>query len=111
MVYEALAAGHCFCANDFPHPTRGFRFTCNNNDGTFWMGDRVTAESGLTFQVRAPIRSHIRLLKDGQVVHEVRDREVLTYLTKEPGIYRTEVYIDYRGRHRGWIFSNPIYAV
>ena len=75
------------------------------------MGDKVTAESGLTFQVRAPIRSHIRLLKDGQMVHEVRDREVLTYLTKEPGIYRVEVYIDFRGRHRGWIFSNPIYAV
>jgi len=111
MVYEAIAAGHCFCANDFAHPTRGFRFTCNNNDGTFWMGDKVNPDAGLTFQVRAPIRSHIRLLKDGHVVHEVHDREVLTYLTKESGIYRTEVYIDYRGRHRGWIFSNPIYAV
>ncbi len=111
MVYEALTAGHCFCANDLPHPTRGFRFTCNNNDGTFWMGDKVRADEGLTFQVRAPIRSHIRLLKDGVVVLEVRDREVLTHLTKEPGIYRAEVYIDYRGRHRGWIFSNPIYAV
>lgn len=111
MVYEALAAGHCFCANDLPHPARGFRFTCNNNDGTFWKGDWVSAESGLTLQARAPLRAHMRLLKDGVVVHEVRDREVLTYLTKEPGIYRVEVYIDYRGRHRGWIFSNPIYAV
>ena len=111
MVYEALAAGHCFCAYDLPHPTRGFRFTCNNNDGTFWMGDRVSADAGLTFQVRVPLRAHIRLVKDGRVVLEVREREVLTYLTKEPGIYRTEVYIDYRGRHRGWIFSNPIYAV
>ena len=75
------------------------------------MGDRVSADAGLTFQVRVPLRAHIRLVKDGRVVLEVREREVLTYLTKEPGIYRTEVYIDYRGRHRGWIFSNPIYAV
>ena len=75
------------------------------------MGDSVSAKSGLTLQVRAPIRSHIRLLKDGKLALEVRDREVLTYLTKEPGIYRAEIYIDYRGRHRGWIFSNPIYAV
>ncbi len=111
MVLEALAAGHCFCANDLAHPTRGFRFTCNNNDGTFWMGDSVRAESGLTFQVRPPIRAHIRFLKDGKVIQEVRDREVLTHLTKEPGVYRAEVYIDYRGRHRGWIFSNPIYAI
>jgi hypothetical protein len=38
------------------------------------------------------------------------DREVLTHITKEPGIYRAEVYLDYLGRHRGWIFSNPIYV-
>lgn len=110
MVLDALAAGHCFCANDLAHPTRGFRFTCNNNDGTFWMGDTVRAEEGLTFQVRSPIRAHIRLLKDGKLVQQARDREVLTHLTKEPGIYRAEVFTDSRGRHRGWIFSNPIYA-
>ena len=110
MILEALAAGHCFSAYDLPHSARGFRFTVNNNDGTFIMGDQVSAESGLTFQVRLPLRTHVRLLKDGVVVKEHSDREVLTYLTKEPGIYRVEVYIDYLGRHRGWIFSNPIYA-
>lgn len=110
-VIEALRAGHAFCAFDLPHPTHGFRFTCNTNDGTFIMGDQVQTESGLTFQVRLPLRTRVRLLKDGLVVKEHSDREVLTYLTKEPGIYRVEVYIDYLNRHRGWIFSNPIYAV
>lgn len=75
------------------------------------MGDTVQADAGLTFQVRLPIRTHVRLLKDGVVIKEHHDREVLTHLTKEPGVYRVEVYIDYRNRHRGWIFSNPIYAV
>ena len=111
MILEALRHGHAFCAYDLPHSTRGFRFTCNTNEGTFIMGDTVQADAGLTFQVRLPIRTHVRLLKDGIVVKEHADREVLTYLTKEPGVYRVEVYIDYLNRHRGWIFSNPIYVV
>jgi len=111
MIIEALRLGHAFCAYDLPHSTKGFRFTCNTNDGTFWMGDQVNAASGLTFQVRLPLRTHVRLLRDGVVVKEHSDREVLTYLTKEPGVYRVEVYIDFLNRHRGWIFSNPIYAV
>lgn len=111
LILEALRQGHAFCAFDLPHPTRGFRFTCNTNDGTAIMGDTVQADAGLTFQVRLPIRTHVRLLKDGVVIKEHHDREVLTHLTKEPGVYRVVVYIDYRNRHRGWIFSNPIYAV
>lgn len=111
MVIDALKSGHAFCAYDLPHSTRGFRFTCNTNDGTFIMGDQVRTDAGLTFQVRLPLRTHVRLLKDGLVVKEHYDREVLTYLTKESGVYRVEVYIDYLNRHRGWIFSNPIYAL
>jgi len=111
MILDALRMGHAFCAYDLPHPTDGFRFTCNTNEGTFMMGDTVQAESGLTFQARLPLRTHVRLIKDGVVIKEHQDREVLTYLTKEPGIYRVEVYIDYLNRHRGWIFSNPIYAI
>ncbi len=111
MILTALRSGHAFCGFDLPHPTDGFRFTCNTDDGTFIMGDQVRANAGLTFQARLPIRTHVRLLKDGMVVKEHSDREVLTYITKEPGIYRVEAYIDYLNRHRGWIFSNPIYAL
>ena len=110
LVYDALRQGHSFVAYDLPHSTRGFRFTVNSKDGQFYMGDRVTAESGLTFQVHLPLRTHARLIKDGKIIKEEMDREVLTHITKEPGIYRAEVYLDYLGRHRGWIFSNPIYV-
>lgn len=111
LIYEALARGNLFLAYDLPHSTRGFRFSVNHNDGQFWMGDTIKAESGMTFQVRLPIRTHMRLIKDGKVIREHDDREVVTHISKEPGIYRVEVYIDYLGRHRGWIFSNPIYAI
>jgi hypothetical protein len=111
MILDALRAGHSFLAYEVPMSARGFRFTVNSSAGQFWMGDTVTAEAGLTFQIRLPIRTHVRLIKDGIVIKEHYDREVLTHITKEPGIYRAEVYIDYLGRHRAWIFSNPIYAV
>jgi len=111
LIYDALRAGHSFIAYDLPRSARGFRFTVNSNEGTFWMGDQVSAEDGLTFQVRLPARTHVRLLRNGTVVKEHTDREVLTYLTKEPGSYRAEVYLDYLGMHRAWIFSNPIYAL
>ena len=37
------------------------------------------------------------------------NRETCTHITTEPGAYRVETYIQYMGRKRGWIFSNPIY--
>ena len=47
--------------------------------------------------------------KDGKPVKTWRMRENCTYITSEPGVYRVEAYIHFRGRRRGWIFSNPIY--
>jgi len=111
MILDGLGAGHAFVAYDLPASTHGFRFTVNSKDGQFLMGDRVSARNGLTFQVRLPRRTYCRLIKDGTVIKEVTDREVLTHLTKDTGIYRAEVYLDFLGKRRGWIFSNPIYAV
>jgi len=110
MILDALRLGHSFIAYDLPSSTKGFRFTVNNKQGEFVMGDQVSAVGGLTFQVKLPFRAHCRLLKDGKLIKETFDREVLTYLTIEPGIYRVEVFIDFLGKKRGWIFSNPIYV-
>jgi hypothetical protein len=42
-------------------------------------------------------------------VKTFRSRELCTYITSEPGVYRVEAYIHYKGRRRGWIYSNPVY--
>jgi len=97
-------------AYDLPAPTDGFRFSVNNDDGQFIMGDEVKVKRGLTFQVRLPQRTLCRLLRDGKPVKEWQDREICTYMTTEPGVYRIESFIPYKGKMRGWIFSNPIYA-
>lgn len=110
MILAALQKGHCFVAYDLPSATDGFRFTVDNDEGQFYMGDQVTAKGGLTFQIRLPQKTLCRLIKDGKMIKEWGDREVCTHITTEPGVYRVEAFIPYKGKLRGWIFSNPIYA-
>jgi hypothetical protein len=110
MVLNALRSGRAFIGYDLPGSTVGFNFTAQGMDKLAWMGDEISAENGVTFQIRLPRRAECLLLKDGQVVKSWHKRETCTYITSEIGVYRVEVYIPYRGGRRGWIFSNPIYV-
>ena len=110
QVLDALRQGHCFVGYDIPAPTDGFRFSVNNDEGQFIMGDEVKVTGGLTFQIRLPYKNLCRFYKDGKLVNEWNNREVCTHITTEPGVYRVESFIPYKGKLRGWIFSNPIYA-
>jgi len=110
MVLDSLREGHCFVAYDLPAATDGFNFSVDNDDGHFIMGDQVKIKGGVTFQIRLPRKNLCRLFKDGKMIKEWPDREVCTHITSEPGVYRVESFIPYKGKLRGWIFSNPIYA-
>lgn len=110
MIIQSLRQGHCFIAYDLPALADGFKFTVDNDDGQFHMGDDVEVKRGLTFQIRLPHRTLCRLLRDGKTIKEWPDRDVCTHLTTEKGVYRVEAFIPYKGKMRGWIFSNPIYA-
>jgi hypothetical protein len=109
MILEALAQGHAFIGYDLPAPTLGFRFTAQGMEKTAWMGDEISAQNGVTFQIHLPFKNECRLLKDGKTIRSWRNRENCTYISTEAGVYRVEVYIHYLGQRRGWIFSNPIY--
>ncbi len=110
MIYEALSAGHCFVGYDLPGPTRGFRFTAQGREATAIMGDEIPVRGGVTLQAHLPHPAEIRLLKDGEVIQKGMNQQALAYIVTEPGIYRVEVYRNYLGLRRGWIFSNPIYV-
>jgi hypothetical protein len=110
MVMDALREGHAFIGYDLPAQTHGFRFHAQGVEGIASMGGEINCLSGVTLQIRLPIRTECRLLRNGKVVKIWRKRENCTYITSEPGVYRVEVYINYRGTMRGWIFSNPIYV-
>ena len=109
-VLDALGEGHAFVAYDLPAPTRGFRFYAQGLEKTAWMGDEIPAKNGVTFQIRLPLRTECRLIKDGEVIQTWMERDICSHITTEPGVYRVEAYIPYRGKRRGWIFSNPIYV-
>lgn len=108
-IYAAMAAGRCFIGYDLPFPTRGFRFTAPAAESETTMGDEVSVRGGVTLQVHLPSFAEIRLLRNGKAVKTAAHAQALTWLAMEPGAYRVEVYRRYRGRRRGWIFSNPIY--
>ena len=46
---------------------------------------------------------------DERPLHRGHRADICSHITTEPGVYRVEVYIPYRGKRRAWIFSNPIY--
>jgi hypothetical protein len=109
MILDAIHQGHAFIGYDLPASTRGFRFSAQGVDGTAWMGDEIEVKEGVTMQIHLPQRADCHLLKNGDVVKTWRKREICTYITSDTGVYRVEVYRNYLGRNRGWIFSNPIY--
>ncbi len=110
MILEALRLGHCFIGYDLPAPTRGFRFTARGLDTSAQMGDELNSRGGVTIQIRLPMITECVLLKDGKPVRTWHKHELCTYIATQPGVYRVEVYIQYLGRRRGWIFSNPVYV-
>ena len=110
MIYHALAEGHCFVAYDLPADTRGFTFKARGLVQSAIMGDTLPAKGGVTLQAHLPASAEIRLIKDGQQISLWKNAVACTHTATEPGVYRVEVYRNYLGKKRGWIFSNPIYV-
>jgi hypothetical protein len=110
LILDALSEGHAFIGYDIPADTRGFRFTAQGKDQSVWMGDEIKLEQGVTLQICLPQRAECHLLRNGQVLKTWTRREICSYITSKPGVYRVEVYLPYRGMRRAWIFSNPIYV-
>ena len=110
MVYEALAAGRCFVAYDLPASTRGFTFKAKSLEHSAVMGEEISGKGGVTLQAHLPSPAEIHLFKDGTRIGLWKKSYAATHIATEPGVYRVEVYRNYLGINRGWIFSNPIYV-
>lgn len=110
MVLQAFENGNAFVAYDLPASTRGFRFVAEGKEKTAWMGDQIELGAGLTLKIRLPLRTRCVLLKDGKRFKAWADKDIMTQFIDSPGIYRVESYIEYLGKWRGWIYSNPIYV-
>jgi hypothetical protein len=108
-IFAAIRRGHCFVGYDLPAPTNGFRYSAIGDDDHVIMGDQLQAGFGVTLQVKLPRRASIRLIRNGVTIKEWENSEAAVHTATAPGAYRVEVHTYYKGKMRGWIYSNPIY--
>ena len=102
LLFDALARGRCFISNYSLGDARGFVFTAENDEKTLHMGSR-TSGGRWRFMIKAPLPGTIRMMRDGQVVRQMRSSR-LDMEADRPGVYRVEIF----RKKRGWIYSNPI---
>lgn len=111
MIYHALKRGNAFIGYDLPAPTRGFRFSAQSKESFALMGDTILLNGGITLQIKVPLsQAECRLIRNGKVIKQWKGQQVFTFITNQSGVYRVECYVNFLGRTRGWIFSNPIYV-
>ena len=110
QLYQSLKIGRAFIGYDLPGNTRGFRFTAQGQGSSAIMGEHIRLGPGVTLQVIAPARGHVKIIYQGKIIAEDHNVENLTHVVREPGAFRAEVWIDYHGKERAWLLSNPIYV-
>ncbi len=111
LVYQSLKRGASFIGYDLPASTNGFRFIAENENGIFYPGDTVKLDPGATVKVSLPEQADIRLVHNGKTLIEQKNSDRLSFTISESGYYRVECSIYFLNKQRGWIFSNPIYAI
>ena len=84
MVFDALAAGHCFIGYDLPASTRGFHFSAQSREINGIMGDEIPCHGAVTLQARFPFRAEIKLIKDGKCIKALQG-ETFTHITNRAG--------------------------
>lgn len=111
LVLDTLSKGHGFIGYDGAAPTAGFRFTATTHKATGLMGDELLNKNGVTLQITLPRRASLRLIRNGEVIVNSQNATHYTHSvsSEQAGVFRVEAHIHYKGRLRGWIYSNPIY--
>ncbi len=103
-IYESLAKGRCFIANDYRCDSKGFRFFATTKSGKHQMGETIKYLNEITLTVLLPVKkAEIRLIYNGKLLEKVSDHKA-DFIVNEKGVYRVEVY--YLGN--AWIYSNHI---
>ena len=103
-IYNALADGKCFFANDYHGDSKGFRFYAKANDKIYQMGDLIKDAKKTYFKVLLPVqKAEISLIRNGKKIAQAEDKSA-EFIVEDAGAYRVEVYIH----NKAWIYSNHI---
>ncbi|GMR24891.1 MAG: CehA/McbA family metallohydrolase [Ignavibacteria bacterium] len=104
LIYNALAGGKCFIANDYHADSKGFRFYAETESQTYQMGEYINNAKKIKLNVLLPVQeARISLIRNGKKVSETIEKSA-EFIINEEGAYRVEVYIH----NKAWIFSNHI---
>ena len=104
-----MRAGRAYVAFDWLGDPSGFVFQAKRGDERFPLGSQIVDPAGLRLEAAAPLPGAVKLIRNGQVIHEEQGRSLAFDLT-EPGVYRVEVWLNVADEQRPWILSNPIYV-
>ncbi|MBK9098298.1 MAG: CehA/McbA family metallohydrolase [bacterium] len=103
-IYEALAYGRSFIANDYHANSKGFQFFAKAGKKKFYMGDTITSSEKVTLSIVLPVQNaDIKLIRNGKEIAEFQ-AEKADFEVKRPGAYRVEVYYQ----NKAWLFTNHI---
>ncbi len=103
-IYNALADGKCFFANDYHADSKGFRFFAEADDKIYQMGDYINRTDKIKLRVLLPVKeAEIKLIRNGEEIADTVDT-CADFIIERNGVYRVEVYIH----KKAWIYSNHI---
>ena len=104
LIYNALAEGRSFIANDYQSDSRGFRFFAEADNKVYQMGESLNLSGRTKLKVLLPVPSAtIRLIRNGKEISTLEDKAA-EFIIDQPGAYRVEVFIH----KKAWIYSNHI---
>jgi hypothetical protein len=103
-IYEALAYGRSFVANDYHANSKGFQFIAKSGKKKYLMGDSLDFSEKITLYVTLPVQSaEIKIIRNGKEIADFSSDKA-EFEVKKAGIYRVEVsYFN-----KAWIYSNHI---
>ena len=103
-IYNSLAAGYCFVANDYHGDSKGFRFYAEVSNKYYQMGETIAGKNKVKFNVLLPVpTATVRLIKNGTMIDEI-ETDQAQFIVSEKGAYRVEVFLN----GKAWIYSNHI---
>ena len=103
-IYDAMADGKCFFANDYHADSKGFRFFAETDDKNYQMGDYINRIDNVKLRVLLPVKeAEIKLIRNGEEIADTFGNSADFFIERD-GVYRVEVYIH----KKAWIYSNHI---
>jgi len=103
-IYDALAYGRSFVANDYHANSKGFQFYAKAGKKKYQMGDTLKHTDNVTLHVKVPAQnSEIKIIHNGKEIMKF-ESDTAEFSVKKPGVYRVEVYHF----NKAWIYSNHI---